>query len=331
MGITMNYINIMSQKGLFSEGRIHVLDIGSSNLYSADQESVRNFFAKYGNRNSNEEIKAITTKLVAGSTYVVGKGGLNEAFVGEMLEKAGMAYTSFDIAYGYKTFLLDMNHSPLPSQFFQTFDLVLNFGTTEHILNQYNCFKIIHEATKVGGFIYHQLPLSGFVDHGYFVYTGRFFFDLAGFNGYEIVDCWFDGPSGANDILESVTAYKEYFPILRSILEGPERKTKAAELRAAPIPNTSINIIYKKMSAKPFVSALETSTSVGEMSTKISSSYQAERGVDAVIPQGVPSAEFAALKMEVMALRAELNSLKQYLSIFKVFKPVLRIFKRISK
>jgi hypothetical protein len=44
-----------------------------------------------------------------------------------------------------------LNHEPTPQKFVGDFDLVVNFGTTEHLLNQYNAFKVIHDATKVGG------------------------------------------------------------------------------------------------------------------------------------------------------------------------------------
>src|SRR3990172_13378955 len=109
-----------------------------------------------------------------------------------------MEYLAFDIAYGYRTTILDLNCAVLPASLQKRFDLVLNFGTTEHILNQLNCFKVIHDATKVGGYIYHSLPAVGYVNHGYITYTGRCFFDVAGFNEYELVACWFDGPSGGD-------------------------------------------------------------------------------------------------------------------------------------
>ena len=331
MGITMNSIHTMAQKGLFGNGGINVLDIGSSNLYSADQEAVEGFITKYSKQYNQKDLKSISERLAAGSAYVEGRGGLNEAFVGELFEQAGMEYTSIDIAYGYKTLLLDLNHSPLPSQFFQKFDLVLNFGTTEHILDQYNSFKIIHEATKVGGFMYHQLPSSGFVDHGYFVYTGRFFFDLAGFNGYEIVGCWFDGPSGEGDVLESIRSYQAYFPALRNTLQVNDRGCIAAALEAARIPNTSINVIFKKVNAKSFLDPLETSTSVGEMASSFSSSDNNESRKSSGSSGGVTSAEFAAVKVAVATLQMEMKSLKGYLSVFKIFRPLLKRMKRFVK
>ncbi|MDA0226402.1 MAG: hypothetical protein O2975_09865, partial [Proteobacteria bacterium] len=95
---------------------------------------------------------------------------------------------------------------------------MLNFGTTQHILNQYNSFKVIHDATRLGGFIHHSLPGVGYSDHGYITYTARCFFDIAGYNEYEVVDFWMDGPGGANDMLRGVRSYSGYFPALKRVL-----------------------------------------------------------------------------------------------------------------
>ncbi|MEH6632263.1 MAG: hypothetical protein V7776_15710 [Halopseudomonas aestusnigri] len=67
------------------------------------------------------------------------------------------------------------------------FDLVTNFGTTEHCFNQYACFKSVHDLCHEGGLMLHSVPSSGFPNHGFFLYHPRFFADLAAANGYEIV------------------------------------------------------------------------------------------------------------------------------------------------
>src|SRR3990172_8654910 len=148
-----------------------------------------------------------------------------------------MEYLAFDIAYGYRTTILDLNCAVLPASLQKRFDLVLNFGTTEHILNQLNCFKVIHDATKVGGYIYHQLPAIGYVNHGYVTYTGRCFFDLAIYNQYELIACWFEGPSGRNCVLESLKNYSTHFPALRRVLKKLATTDEGRALRELSIPD----------------------------------------------------------------------------------------------
>jgi hypothetical protein len=55
------------------------------------------------------------------------------------------------------------------------------------LINQYLAMKTMHDLTKLGGIIYHDVPMSGYYEHGYFSYTPCFFRDLAAANRYEIV------------------------------------------------------------------------------------------------------------------------------------------------
>jgi len=212
-------------------------------------------------------------RMERGSTFSLASGGTNEVFAGEVFEAAGMIYESIDIAKGYKTTVIDLNRETLPASFVNAFDLVLNFGTTEHIINQMNSFRVIHAAATKGGHIYHQLPAVGFVDHGYYCYTGRFFFDLASYNGYEIVDFWFEGPADPENIYKSVRSYKEVFPALLHTLARIGENDLDRALDETPVPTISINIIYRKVDDRPFVLPVETSTSVGEIPVEVMNKY----------------------------------------------------------
>jgi hypothetical protein len=261
MGVSLGEIERLERLGLLGRS---VLDIGSSNLYSAVTDRLTAFLERRGCR---ADI-TFAERLAAGSAYDSVRGGLNGAFLGELLERAGIDYRSLDIADGYRTTILDLNHARLPRSLRGRFDLVLNFGTTEHILNQYNCFKIIHDATKVGGHIVHSVPALGFVDHGYVAYTGRCFFDLAGYNGYEITECSFSEPEGRNSIFESVQSYRSCFPALERTLAD-----RSDALRSLPVSNVSLSVIYRKVHDAPFRGALEKSTSVGVIPGRMTEEY----------------------------------------------------------
>ncbi len=278
MGITFGSIERMEKLGLFGDGRIAVLDIGSSNLYSAESKNIELFLEKYASREM-PDIKEFAQRLAKGSGYDPVRGGLNESFVGELFEQAGMEYLAFDIADGYRTQILDLNHALLPKNLRNHFDLVLNFGTTEHILNQYNCFKIIHDATRLGGYIHHSLPGMGYVDHGYVTYTCRCLFDIAGYNEYEVVDFWFDGPSGRNDPLQGLRSYSGYFPALKRALDEIEGSSQGAVFKAAALPDVGINIVCRKVKDKPFWGALESSTSVGVIPGAVTAAYHGSTGI----------------------------------------------------
>jgi hypothetical protein len=63
----------------------------------------------------------------------------------DIFRAAGVAYQSVDLNAD-ATLRLDLNYSSVPRSNRGAFDLVTNWGTTEHLLNQMNCFEFIHDA-----------------------------------------------------------------------------------------------------------------------------------------------------------------------------------------
>jgi hypothetical protein len=263
MGITLALMKQLKDRGVLSRSGLRVLDIGSSNLYQADAPGIIDYVSAFKDSEGGAKLGAFAERLAKGSAYDPVKGGLNEAFAGELIERCGMNYLSLDIAKGYKTEILDLNREDLPVRHQQAFDVVLNIGTTEHVFNQYNSFKVVHEATRTGGFMVHQLPASGYTDHGYYVYTGRMFFDLSGFNRYEVVHLWYDGPAGEDDLYQSVRQYSALIPALRQLSASEPVK----------VPNYVLTVVYRKIHDVPFAGMLETSTSVGDIPVTVSAAY----------------------------------------------------------
>lgn len=80
----------------------------------------------------------------------------------------------------------DLNE-PVPVS--ERYGVVINNGTAEHVWNQYQLFKTIHDLTLPGGLMYHFLPMTGWLDHGFFTYSPTFVADLCLANRYTII-CW---------------------------------------------------------------------------------------------------------------------------------------------
>ncbi len=274
MGISLGMIERMHGLGLFGQGGISILDVGSSNLYSASPAGIIAFLSSFGIAMTTE-LESFAARLAQGSAYNPVDGGANGAFVGELFEKAGFRYNAIDIADGYRTTILDLNHESAPQEFVDTFDLILNFGTTEHLLNQYNAFKVIHDSTKVGGYIVNSLPCVGYSDHGYFTYTPRCLFDLAGYNEYELVGFWFEGPGRNNDLYSPLRNYQSYFPVLSTALDEREITEAGKTVSTLNIPDIGLLMICRKVKARPFMGALECSTSVGIVPQSVTSGYEA--------------------------------------------------------
>ena len=70
------------------------------------------------------------------------------------------------------------------------YDLTTNHGISEHILDQRNTFKTIHEFTFPGAMMLHALPFTVHLEHGFFNYQPNLFDALARFNSYETTGTW---------------------------------------------------------------------------------------------------------------------------------------------
>jgi hypothetical protein len=91
---------------------------------------------------------------------------------------------AIDPATPGSTYRLDLN---LPVSLDRQFDILLNYGTAEHVFNVMQFFKTTHELTVPGGLMIHGSPFTGWIEHGFYNFNPTFFFDLALANGYEIL------------------------------------------------------------------------------------------------------------------------------------------------
>lgn len=81
-------------------------------------------------------------------------------------------------------FDLNINAQTIP----QTFDIVLDGGTLEHVYHLDNALKNIDNLTNVDGLIIHLNPTSNHVDHGFYSFSPTFYNDFYKNNGLEVLD-----------------------------------------------------------------------------------------------------------------------------------------------
>jgi len=97
----------------------------------------------------------------------------------------GFDYAAIDIDGSPGSIPLDLNFDEVPKKFRKRFQLVTNFGTTEHVANQLQAFKIIHDLVAPDGIMIHAVPSQGYLNHGLVNYNPKFFWMLARSNGYK--------------------------------------------------------------------------------------------------------------------------------------------------
>ncbi|MFA5026824.1 MAG: hypothetical protein WC713_03045, partial [Candidatus Methylomirabilota bacterium] len=266
MACGMYFLKLLDQRGVFAARNVRVLDIGTQNLLSATDGEIADFVTAHGSRIPASEL-ARTARRLADRTRTGHPEGTT--YLGELLDLTAIRYESVDICPGYRTRIFDLNFDATPTEFQEAFDVVLNFGTTEHVFNQYNSFKVIHEATRPGGYIFHQLPSTGYCDHCYFLYNPLLFLDLAEANCYELLDLWFTGPQGYVKLPETVGWAKQD--------RGRARPdSDEAAWRRADIPNAVINVLLRKTAAGPFRLKAETSTSSTPLDESLAGRYAAQ-------------------------------------------------------
>lgn len=264
MGINIDALLYLQEKGHLTSTRNRLLDIGPQTVYFATAGQIRQFVAKQGLVVAQNIFESEVERLVYFSTP---RPGERTTFLSEVTDLTNVEYHSFDVCPALKTEILDLNFDPLPAQHREYHDVILNSGTTEHIFNQWNCFEVMHDAAKVGGVIYCQLPASGYLDHGYFCYTPLFFRDLAAANGYELLDI-FVTLAGLNDVVELGIDTRGDHRILspRSIDLPPHDRR---------VPCFNIHVVMRKTKSAPFRCVLEVATRHADLDTQIAERYEA--------------------------------------------------------
>jgi hypothetical protein len=99
----------------------------------------------------------------------------------------GLDYASIDIDGSPGSIPLDLNYDEVPTNLVGRYGVVTNFGTTEHVANQVQSFKIMHDLAAVDALMLHVVPAGGALSHGFVSYNPKFFWMLGRSNGYKIV------------------------------------------------------------------------------------------------------------------------------------------------
>tara|TARA_R110000868_G_scaffold357282_1_gene618732 strand:- start:387 stop:1184 length:798 start_codon:yes stop_codon:yes gene_type:complete len=262
--ISSNLITYIDEFVFKGRQGLSVLDMGPQNAINLTPEYIADFLNRYGRPESQANVLDLAQKFHDSSMI---KPGVRTLFLGEVFDHTTHEYLSIDVCPGHNTTIIDLNKAAIPVSFRQRFDLVLNLGTTEHIVNQFNSFAAIHEATKTGGYMLHQVPTAGWHNHGYFCYHPLFFKDIVAANGYELLDMFWTPaqPHWLKDV--EIPIREEMRPFdkttdLRTTLYGE-----------GLLPTFNINVLIKKTSNAPFKVALEIATTHAQLDPEISKAY----------------------------------------------------------
>lgn len=141
-------------------------------------------------------------------------------------------YTCIDINGLNQSLPYDLN-KPLPKNHLQ-YDFVTNHGTTEHVFEQFHCFRSIHQLTRKNGYILHVLPSQNMYNHCFYFYIWNFYRRLAEVNNYELHAGYFLPDTGSS-------------PMLQLSLDHPERILNYLKSSAG-----ALLVLMQKKEDRPF-------------------------------------------------------------------------------
>lgn len=106
----------------------------------------------------------------------------------KMYVAKGVNHTSIDINGRSGAIKLNLDY-PVPVCLINKFDVVTDYGTIEHIANQYSAFSNVHYMCKKNGIMLHVVPAIGnWKGHCSYYYSEQFFISLAKLCKYTLID-----------------------------------------------------------------------------------------------------------------------------------------------
>ena len=108
--------------------------------------------------------------------------------VQDIVFKNAIQFTFVDFQkYQGDEVLLDLNY-PIVDEYVERFDAVLDLGTSEHVFNYPQALMNCHLFAKVGGIIYHEVPLN-WPNHGFYNLSPTIFYDFYSDNRAQLIEC----------------------------------------------------------------------------------------------------------------------------------------------
>jgi hypothetical protein len=189
MGIGSNYLKILTKlkKGGYLESGANVIEIGAQQLHNSllrDVAGIKALGAVFDVKTPFKKLEPTISVMVNGNMESLQR---DAPYARELYGWLGFKYAAVDIDGSPDSLPLDLNYDSAPSESVGKYNLVTNFGTTEHAANQINAFKVIHDLTATNGVMIHEVPAQGFMTHGLVNYNLKFFWALARSNNYQVL------------------------------------------------------------------------------------------------------------------------------------------------
>ncbi len=216
MGLGPPVIELYRQLKLLGalDGATNVMELGSQDFWCPQKNLVKALCTAFGQKDPPAELLATTREQQKPARL--------------LYEALGMEYGCVDVDGRPGSLPLDLNFDEAPPEHRNRYCLVTNHGTSEHLLNQYNLFKAMHDFAKPSGVMVHAVPFMVYLDHGFFNYQPNLFEALARYNSYEVLGLWIGPDSNLASFIPWDPGLLEYLaihPRTNHLLVAALRKT----------------------------------------------------------------------------------------------------------
>lgn len=162
-------------------------------------------------------------------------------------------YLAIDVNTRMDAVVMDLNVDLEANYGFrETFDLVTNNGTGEHIFDQRAVFTNIHNLCKVGGLMLHVMPMTGWLNHGFYNFNPILYRDVAKANAYTFEFFWIGETKGEQVELSPAADFEWLF-----IEKRNERLKALVQGRAWRVGNLAMAVCLRKTRDEDFYAPIQ--------------------------------------------------------------------------
>jgi hypothetical protein len=224
------------------EGVSRVIEIGAQQLSNAllrDDDGLNSLYELFGK-------KRVPLGNPIDEGFVNGVEHQSESNPSSRVfwQSLGFAYASIEFDGHRDSIAIDLNRDSVPEKMRGAFQLLVNAGTTEHVANQDNAFKVMHDLVGKDGVMMHELPAGGMMNHGIVNYNMKFFWHLCRENEYEAVRLKMSS-CGVNAVPQNIIDSNKTF--------GGEGDF----IKVVEVPDFMISAALRKVTAAPYVTLLD--------------------------------------------------------------------------
>jgi len=179
MGIARGAVKLFMQEGLRKPLTGKILHLGKQDVWIRKKELQEIALQmKYSLKPCDESEFSLKPEM------------REEKFISDVFLARSLGFSecrSLDYSdYEKADFLFDLNAKDLPSHLENSFDVIFDGGTIEHVFHVPQALENIFRMLKVGGRIIHISPSSNHIDHGFYMFSPTLFADFYQANHFEI-------------------------------------------------------------------------------------------------------------------------------------------------